>query len=122
MQLRIFLLLLTVVCSCHARIVETFLGPVEENNPVVLKLLDSKAIQRLKLIDQSGPTAYFLKNFRRFSRYDHSLGVYALLKRYNASQEEQIAGLLHDASHTAFSHIGDWIFSNRGTKNPFIPR
>lgn len=110
MQLRIFLLLLTVVCSCHARIVDTFLGPVEENNPLVLKLLDSKAMQRLKLIDQSGPNAYFLKNFRRFSRYDHSLGVYALLKRYNVSQEEQIAGLLHDASHTAFSHIGDWIF------------
>jgi HD superfamily phosphohydrolase len=28
------------------------------------------------------------------------------------SELEQIAGLLHDISHTAFSHVGDYVFDN----------
>jgi hypothetical protein len=38
------------------------------------------------------------------------LGVFAILRLKGASLEEQIAGLLHDVSHTAFSHVGDWVF------------
>ncbi len=33
-----------------------------------------------------------------------------LLKKYDASLEEQIAGLLHDVPHTAFSHVVDFVF------------
>lgn len=110
MQQLKFILVLLVVFNCHARVVDTVLGPVDETNPTVLKILDSKAIQRLKYIDQSGPSAYYIRGLNKFSRYDHSVGVYALLKRYDVSLEEQIAGLLHDASHTAFSHVSDWIF------------
>jgi HD superfamily phosphohydrolase len=32
------------------------------------------------------------------------------LRKLNASLEEQIAGLLHDASHTAFSHVVDFLY------------
>jgi HD superfamily phosphohydrolase len=88
------------------------MGEVDESNPLVIELINSKAMQRLKAIDQSGPEAYYTKNFPCFSRYDHSLGVYALLKRYNVSDKEQIAGLLHDTSHTVFSHLGDIVFQN----------
>lgn len=109
---------LAVLCCCllslsqavYGKIVPTIFGALEEDNSTVLALLDSSAMQRLKHIDQSGPDAYFTAGFPKFSRYDHSLGVYALLKRYQAPFDEQIAGLLHDTSHTVFSHLGDIIF------------
>ena len=31
------------------------------------------------------------------------------MKKYNASTEEQIAGLIHDVSHSAFSHCIDYV-------------
>lgn len=96
--------------TASARVVPTILGDVNEQDPVILQLLDSKAIQRLKGIDQSGPTPYFKENYPKLSRYDHSLGVYALLKHFKVSRSEQIAGLMHDASHTVFSHLADIIF------------
>lgn len=46
-----------------------------------------------------------------YTRHAHSLGVFAILRLKNASLEEQISGLLHDISHTAFSHVGDWVFA-----------
>lgn len=48
------------------------------------------------------------------TRYEHSIGVFMLLRKYNASIPEQIAGLIHDVSHTAFSHLSDRLF---GTTN-----
>lgn len=37
-----------------------------------------------------------------------------LVKKLGGSVEEQIAGLLHDVSHTAFSHVIDYVFHNEG--------
>ncbi len=45
-----------------------------------------------------------------FSRYEHSIGVLALLRKARVPLEEQVAGLFHDVSHTAFSHIADHLF------------
>jgi hypothetical protein len=39
------------------------------------------------------------------------MGVYLLLKNYGAPIEEQIAGLIHDASHSAFSHCVDYVLA-----------
>ncbi len=33
-----------------------------------------------------------------------------MLRKFNATLEEQIAGLLHDVPHTAFSHVVDFVF------------
>jgi HD superfamily phosphohydrolase len=35
-----------------------------------------------------------------------------LLKKYGATLNEQIAVLLHDVPHTAFSHVADFVFAN----------
>jgi HD superfamily phosphohydrolase len=66
---------------------------------------------RLMKIDQSGPPRYFGPKLPAFSRYEHSVEVWALLKRFGAPKKEQIIGLLHDAPHTVFSHAGDYIFA-----------
>ena len=77
--------------------------------PVLIELIESSAFQRLKGIHQYG-VGYYTTHREEYSRYDHSLGVFALLRAKNCCLEEQIAGLLHDVSHTVFSHVGDWIF------------
>lgn len=111
---RILVSIITVffAFNIHAAMIATVFGDIQEENPAILDLINSQAMQRLKQIDQSGPPAYFVKDYPKFSRYDHSLGVYALLKRYNTPLKEQIAGLTHDASHTAFSHLADIIFQS----------
>ncbi|MDI6821238.1 MAG: HD domain-containing protein [Patescibacteria group bacterium] len=83
-------------------------GNCEINEPVVLELINSKTLQRLKDIDQAG---YFEPHFpgTAYSRFKHSIGVYLLLKMYGAPLEEQIAGLIHDVSHSAFSHCIDYV-------------
>lgn len=75
--------------------------------PVIIDLINSKAIQRLKRIDQAG---YFepYKKGSSYSRFEHSVGCFLLLRRFGASIEEQIAGLIHDVSHSAFSHCIDY--------------
>jgi len=79
--------------------------------PVIKDLIQSPSLQRLKGINQFGipDEFYHLKNF---SRYEHSIGTMLLLKNLGASEEEQVAGLLHDISHKAFSHIYDWVISD----------
>ena len=50
--------------------------------------------------------------------FDHSLGVYDIIRIYGGSLREQVAGLLYDASHTAFSHsAGDYMFGMAGIKS-----
>lgn len=83
-----------------------------ECNDDILKVINSPIIQRLKHIDQSGPARYLGPKLPSFTRYEHSIGVLALLRKFNLSFKEQIAGLLHDASHTVFSHVGDFIWAD----------
>src|SRR3989338_5898353 len=83
-------------------------GNVEISEPVLLEIINSPTLQRLKDIDQAG---YFEPHFSgtRHSRFEHSVGVCSLLKNYGAPIEEQIAGLIHDVSHSAFSHCIDYV-------------
>jgi uncharacterized protein len=70
---------------------------------------------RLKKLNCNGvPDKYY--NFTGYSRFDHSIGVYLLLGRFGATYKEQVAGLLHDISHKAFSHIYDWVIKDQSVK------
>jgi len=93
--------------------VNTLYGTFEIDEPVLIDLLESDVLQRLKHIHQYGVCYYTRPNEEEYSRYEHSVGVFALLRRYRAPLDEQIAGLLHDVSHTVFSHVADHIFSNK---------
>jgi HD superfamily phosphohydrolase len=75
------------------------------------QVMQSKVVQRLKGVDQSGPPRFFGQTLPKFSRYEHSVEVWALLAKFGASTKEQVAGLLHDVSHTVFSHVSDYVFS-----------
>lgn len=86
-------------------------GRFNIKEPVLIELIKSKPVQRLKHISQFGiPDEYYF--VKGFSRYEHSIGVMILLKKLDADLEEQIAGLLHDVSHYAFSHVIDWVLDN----------
>lgn len=73
-------------------------------------------MQRLKGIAQFGVPDEFY-HLPNYSRYEHSVGVMLLLKKLGATEEEQIAGLLHDVSHTAFSHVVDWVIGDGKTED-----
>lgn len=113
----LFVLLLSLIVSVvifsysknHITIT-TIYGKEKITEPVLIELINSKEMQRLKKIHQFGVVRYIYP-VEKYSRYEHSLGVLTILRRHNASLEEQIAGLLHDVSHTAFSHIADLVFT-----------
>lgn len=87
-------------------------GKAKITEPAILELIKSPALQRLKKISQYGmPDKYYYYYEKNYHRYEHSVGVMLLLKRLGADLEEQIAGLLHDVSVLAFSHVADWVFS-----------
>src|SRR3989344_8664366 len=86
-------------------------GDEEIKEEVLIELINSKPFQRLKGISQQGmPRELWFTHVN--SRYEHSIGVLIILRRLNAGLEAQVAGLLHDVSHTAFSHVVDWVFGD----------
>lgn len=100
----------------HIFIKDPIYGDFKITSPVIIELINSKPVQRLKKISQFGPPDkyYHLKNY---SRYEHSIGVLFILITLKADEEEQIAGLLHDISHTAFSHVTDWVLGSSQTED-----
>ena len=83
-------------------------GPAKIEEPVLLELLQSAPIQRLRGIHQAGASYLVHEGGEGISRYEHCVGVMLLIRLLGSSVSEQTAGLLHDVSHTAFSHVGDY--------------
>ena len=101
-----------VIQTVHDRIY----GKFEICESVLIELINCPTVQRLKEISQYGlPENYY--KLAGFSRYEHSIGVMLLLRKFRASIKEQIAGLIHDLSHTAFSHLVDLILGDRKREN-----
>jgi uncharacterized protein len=97
--------------------VDSVYGKMVIDDPIVLALLASPSLQRLKQIDQAGFLHPFRPDEDKITRFEHSVGVFLLLKRYGASREEQVAGLIHDVSHTAFSHCADYLTTHEAQQN-----
>ena len=75
------------------------------------KIIKNQPIQRLKNIRQNGAMFLAYPHIKT-SRFEHSLGVSHLIKILGGDEKEQIAGLLHDLPHTAFSHVVDYVLEN----------
>lgn len=111
-------------------LIKTIYGETTVTEPVIIKLINCPTMQRLLKIHQYGVSHYVMpqevygdmqrENWegKDYNRFDHSIGVFFLLRKYGASLEEQISGLLHDVSHTVFSHVGDFLYAKYETDGP----
>ena len=88
------------------RIKDKIYGEFEVED-VLEELINTKVVQRLKNIHQGG-AIYLVNPNWNITRYEHSVGTMIFIKMIGGTLEEQIAGLLHDISHTAFSHVVDF--------------
>ncbi|WP_420642286.1 HD domain-containing protein [Candidatus Leptofilum sp.] len=86
-------------------------GSATITEPVLQALIQSEAVQRLQGVLQHGITG-LIGLTEPISRFDHSLGAVLLVRRLGGSVPEQIAALLHDVSHTAFSHVIDYVLDD----------
>jgi HD superfamily phosphohydrolase len=97
-------------------------GAFEINEPVLLDVLHAAAVQRLRLVLQHGITG-LIGVTNPTTRFDHSVGVMLLIRKVGngcvpaqSLLKEQIAALLHDVSHTAFSHVIDYVFGDHDSQ------
>lgn len=86
-------------------------GNLEITNPLIVELIQSQPFQRLKHISQDG-AAHYIQPIRDVTRYEHCIGTWYLSDRYKRPLEEQVASLLHDIPHTAFSHVVDLVMED----------
>jgi uncharacterized protein len=86
-------------------------GKITIENPLIIDLIHSKPFQRLKGISQDG-AVHFIQPKRNITRYEHCIGTWYLSYTFKRPIEEQVASLLHDIPHTAFSHVIDYVMKN----------
>ena len=86
-------------------------GPIAINQAVIAELIESMPMLRLKHISQDG-ASHFIQPLRNVTRFEHSVGAWYLSSHFNRPIEEQIASLLHDIPHTAFSHVIDLVMDD----------
>jgi hypothetical protein len=84
-------------------IVSEIYGTATITEPVLVELIAHPLFQRLRNLHQLGH-CFYGTNGIAFTRFEHSLGVFLLARLHHAPLDEQIAALIHDISHAAFSH------------------
>lgn len=87
-------------------------GNIKIEDPLILDLIHTPSFQRLKRVNQYGGVNLIYPTYQ-VSRFEHSIGVWWILKSLNTSTEIQVAGLLHDIGHTAFSHMVEMAMKNK---------
>lgn len=91
-------------------------GPVTIDEPVILAVMKSAAMQRLDGVLQHGISG-LIGLTAPITRLEHSIGAMLLVRRLGASLQEQLAALLHDVSHTAFSHVIDYVYHGHNSQS-----
>jgi uncharacterized protein len=91
-------------------------GKFDITEPVLLDLIKDKTVQRVADIMQGATTAP-INNWPDFSRLEHCIGTMLIVRTAGGDLEAQIAALLHDISHTAFSHVTDFVYSKGSTQD-----
>ncbi len=87
---------------------DRFHGPAIITEPVLIELLNSPSLIRLKGVSQIGlPQGSY--RYTNFSRETHSRGAMLAIRRLGGSLLDQVRAVTHDVSHSAFSHTIDWV-------------
>jgi len=97
------------------KLVDRVYGEIEITDPAALAIIQAPAFDRLWRIKQNGPVGIANPSWVT-SRAEHCIGVYHLLRMFGASREEQLAGLVHDVNHVAFSHLVDWLIGDEANQ------
>lgn len=106
-----------VFCYNGAMLIQDRLyGPITITEPVLIDLFDTNALRRLDGVLQHGVSAQ-VGITSRTSRREHSIGAMLLVRRLGADLAEQIAALLHDISHTAMSHVIDYLYARHNSQS-----
>lgn len=90
-------------------------GSIRIDEPILIDLIESAAVQRLRGVLQHGISG-LIGVTAPITRFEHSMGVMVLVRSLGASLSEQIAALLHDISHTAFSHVIDYVYDGHDSQ------
>lgn len=90
--------------------------------PIFYDLVSCHAMQRLVKIHQYGPSHYvkaktLYANGYNYTRFDHSICLWSLYRLKGRPLKDQISALLHDISHTAFSHVADFLYQGNKKTN-----
>lgn len=101
----------------NINIQDSIYGQINITDPVLIEVINTPAMQRLKGVDQTVTGKIVDLPWGSYTRFDHSIGVMWLIKKLGGNLEEQVAGLAHDISHTAFSHIIDFVFDKHREQN-----
>jgi hypothetical protein len=96
------------------QIADPVLGTITIEDPLILELLETKELNRLRNIGHLG-LVHFVYPGATHNRYAHSLGVYELSRRllqrmnYDVPKDVEkaimISALLHDIGHGPMSHL-----------------
>ncbi|KAH8660614.1 hypothetical protein BX600DRAFT_514204 [Xylariales sp. PMI_506] len=99
--------------SCQVIIEDEIYGRHIITEPVLVDLLCSTPLIRLKGVNQHGISG-LLGITPPVTRLEHSVGAFLQVRMVGAALDEQVAALLHDVSHTAMSHVVDFALSAPG--------
>lgn len=111
--------LVTVTKQGEHLFVKTIHGDMIVEDSMLIELINSKPFERLKHIRQHGTSDFNHPTRLTYHRYDHSLGVMFMIAKHGGSLKSQAAGLLHDISHTAFSHAADPLYMGSFRKGAY---
>jgi HD superfamily phosphohydrolase len=93
------------------RIADRIYGHSTIEELLLVELLNCPAIKRLQSLYMGGIVG-LLGAGPRATRYEHSVGAMLLVRKLCGSVEQQAAALLHDVSHTALSHVIDYVLDS----------
>lgn len=97
--------------NCTQVTISSIFGTCSIKEPIIIEILQNPKFKRLAKIRQHGHWYYLCHN-DSYTRHEHSVNVFVIVRSLGGSIEEQVAALLHDISHTVFSHVGAYYFSD----------
>ena len=84
-----------------------------ETPDFISRLSDTPSMQRLKQVGMNCGCEYVALHrddmCRRYTRYEHSVGVALIVWHFTQDAKQAIAGLFHDISTPAFAHVVDFL-------------